>query len=303
MKRKTFTLIELLVVIAIIAILAAILLPALSSARERAKAIACVSNLKNTSHVATIYTNDNSSFWPAPATTVHNPTNKVGEGMIWPCALMRGNYISSFMKPGTKNLNSWQAGAWKGLTGAYGCPGIGYLSLRSGTTVDWAAQVFGTPVNNNISASRPGTCENPGWFLKSVTLDDGYKTTSYNDSNLVNNTRGGVGPDNRIWFCDSGYADSTVTEIHQRCTAYSFADGVTAYKFGMQAPHGGKTNYATHAGSVETRSPHEMGGVYMPRQGSATGSYIQFSVQVSRYLVPDPETGGLCFLKTDCAYE
>jgi len=65
MKLHPFTLIELLVVIGIIAILAGLLMPALASAREKAKTTDCINNQKQLAMAFIMYGNDNKQWFPA----------------------------------------------------------------------------------------------------------------------------------------------------------------------------------------------------------------------------------------------
>jgi prepilin-type N-terminal cleavage/methylation domain-containing protein/prepilin-type processing-associated H-X9-DG protein len=84
--RKKFTLIELLVVIAIIAILAAMLLPALSAARESARANNCRGNLKNLGNATVLYTDSWDGWLPQAAAKISGSSNY----RYWPTCLAEG---------------------------------------------------------------------------------------------------------------------------------------------------------------------------------------------------------------------
>jgi|SwirhisoilCB2_FD_contig_51_10764685_length_1028_multi_4_in_0_out_0_1 prepilin-type N-terminal cleavage/methylation domain-containing protein/prepilin-type processing-associated H-X9-DG protein len=116
-QRKGFTLIELLVVIAIIAILAAILFPVFAQAREKARAITCVSNEKQIGLGFMLYVQDYDETFPMFQYQVVPPTiDKDAVSLrVW------YDFIYPYIKNGDRGSDAYGPATW-GLGGIWTCP-------------------------------------------------------------------------------------------------------------------------------------------------------------------------------------
>lgn len=142
---KHFTLIELLIVIAIIAILMAMLLPALQKSREMGNRVACMNNMRQIAGGVCMYVNDKNGFLPqcyAPGERWQDQLQPYVDVRKLPCATYssHGYALDNISYAANVELGFFNGGVWKQaarkLTGI-GMPSkVGFLVDRGGTLPD-----------------------------------------------------------------------------------------------------------------------------------------------------------------------
>ena len=250
--KRYFTLIELLVVIAIIAILAAILLPALQQARSRAQSSSCISNLKQMGIVARNYVDDHRGYWPGNSGT--KPTNgSGGNKWPWPQHLTKGKYLKVPVPESPYNVQPQ-------LPDFTVCP-----TLKPKKT-DTRYECYGAVVMTNNDRAGGLGIEN----IDAPAYQIGVVCNTYAAFRPLTVVSTGVSPTERIWLADSanqiGRLDSRLVIV-----------GPAADWGALTAVHGGKVGFVTVGGNAACVSGESL-NEYYGHQGSIVGTQGQVKI-------------------------
>jgi prepilin-type N-terminal cleavage/methylation domain-containing protein/prepilin-type processing-associated H-X9-DG protein len=234
-RGNGFTLIELLVVIAIIAILAALLLPALAKAKEKARAISCMSNQKQLTLAWIMYAGDNTSKLPSNGDQQSHPPSNVptdpgyapgGNWAQW-CPGMAGSYdgfADQFIKVGLvyPYVNKLEVYRCAADMKTFKNAGILYPQQR-GVSMNCCMAPICPPVTPNAIDGNYNTASIVSVFYKDTDFTQPGPSMTWvlidENEDTINDTLFEVGP-----AAPNHWQDSPATR-HGNAGGLSFADG------------------------------------------------------------------------------